>query len=173
MKGCRERSPITTYRCASMDTRWSKEELRKRSGGRTTNTTKLLLNALHLRFFSSISYVKRPVFCSVTTLLHSDSSCCLSTGRAQKSVEQELHEVPRLVYWLASGRTDGESYCTGLSLWNCYSPSGWKCFHKPIKFIKGLFNGVINQGVINTAPRVKELLSSDTHGAATDWAKSA
>lgn len=32
------------------------------------------------------------------------------------------------------------------------------------------FMGVIKQGVINTAPQVKELLSSDTHGEARDWA---
>lgn len=50
------------------------------------------------------------------------------------------------------------------------APSGWKCFHKPIKFIKGLFYGDIKQSVINTVPWAKELLSSDTHGAARDWA---
>lgn len=114
MKGWRERSPITTYGHTSMDTRRSEEELWKISGSRTTNTTKLLLNAFVI-FFFSISCVRRPVFCSVTQL-HSDSSCRLSTGRAQKSVEQEPREMLWLVYWLASGRTDGESYCTGVSL---------------------------------------------------------
>lgn len=47
---------------------------------------------------------------------------------------------------------------------------GWKCFHKSIKFIKGLLYGVIKPSVINRVPQVKELLSSDTRGEARDWA---
>ena len=54
MKGWRERSPITTYGHTSMDTRRSEEELWKISGSRTTNTTKLLLNAFVIFFSPSL-----------------------------------------------------------------------------------------------------------------------
>lgn len=43
--------------------------------------------------------------------------------------------------WPQAEHCDGEGYNTGLSHWNFYSLSGWKCFHKRIKFIKGLFYG--------------------------------
>lgn len=41
-------------------------------------------------------------------------------------------------------------------------------FISPSNSSRDCFMGVIKQGVINTVPQVKELLSSDTHGAAWD-----